>query len=108
MNRSPRIIITIVLFGLLFLVRAYEKHLFYDPLIVYFQNDYLYTTVPDIDSWRLVIDMTFRYAINSLISLGIIYLIFGKKKYVKFAGFSIHGCFYGDDYCLFLVTQNQI
>lgn len=87
MSRPVRISITIVLFGLLFLVRAYESDLFYDPLIVYFQNDYLYKSIPEIDSWRLVVDMLFRYSLNSIITIGIIYMIFRKKRYVKFAGF---------------------
>lgn len=87
MSRPTRILITIVLFGLLFLVRAYESSLFYDPLIVYFQNDYLYKSIPEINSWRLVVDMLFRYTLNSVITIGIIYMIFRKKRYVKFAGF---------------------
>ncbi|MFD2566527.1 exosortase F system-associated membrane protein [Pseudotenacibaculum haliotis] len=87
MSRSIRIVVTIVLFGLLFLVRAYEMDLFYDPLIEYFQNDYLYKTIPEIDTWRLAVDMLFRYTLNTLISLGIIYMIFYNKKYVKFSGF---------------------
>lgn len=87
MSRSLRIVITFVLFGLLFLVRAYETDLFYDPLILYFQNDYLYKTIPEIDSWHLVVDMLFRYTLNSVVTIGIIYMIFKKKRYVKFAGF---------------------
>ena len=87
MSRSTRIAVTIVLFGLLFLVRAYEMDLFYDPLIEYFQNDYLYKTIPEVDTWRLAVDMLFRYTLNTLISLGIIYMIFYNKKYVKFSGF---------------------
>lgn len=87
MSRSTRIVVTIVLFGLLFLVRAYEMDLFYDPLIEYFQNDYLYKTIPEIDAWHLAVDMLFRYTLNTLISLGIIYAVFNNKKYVKFSGF---------------------
>lgn len=75
------------LVSLLFLVRAFEENLFYDPLIVYFQNDYLYLPVPSIDSWRLILNMLMRYIINSAISLGIIYLIFRKKSYIKFSSF---------------------
>lgn len=89
MSKPVRIVVTFILFGLLFLVRAYEKELFYDPLIVYFQNDYLYKTIPEIDSWRLTVDLLFRYSLNSLITIGIIYMIFRKKKYVKFAGFML-------------------
>ena len=89
MSRSVRIGITVVLFGLLFLIRAFETELFYDPLIVYFQNDYLYKPIPEIDSWKLTVDLLFRYSLNSLITIGIIYMIFQKKKYVKFAGFML-------------------
>jgi len=89
MNRSVRIVITVVLFGLLFLIRAYETELFYDPLIVYFQNDYLYKPIPEIDTWKLTVDLLFRYSLNSLVTIGIIYMIFKKKKYVKFAGFML-------------------
>ncbi|MBL4605488.1 MAG: exosortase F system-associated protein [Flavobacteriaceae bacterium] len=87
MNKPLRIISIIFLFGLLFLVRAFETNLFYDPLIVYFQNDYLYKSIPELNSWYLVVDMLFRYTVNSVISLGVIYMIFLNKKYVKFSGF---------------------
>jgi exosortase F-associated protein len=60
--------------------------LFYDPLIDYFQNDYLYTKMPEINSWHLVVDMLFRYSLNSFLSLGIIWLIFKRKDYVQFSG----------------------
>ena len=72
---------------MLFLIRAFEGDLFYDPLIEYFQNDYLYTSMPEIKIGKLVIDVLFRYALNSFITLGIIYVVFHKKSYVKFAGF---------------------
>tara|TARA_R110000787_G_scaffold91628_11_gene193056 strand:+ start:1382 stop:1816 length:435 start_codon:yes stop_codon:yes gene_type:complete len=93
MNKSIKIIGVIVLFGLLFLVRAFEESLFYDPLIEYFQNDYLYKGIPSIDRWHLVVDMLFRYLINSLISLGIIYMIFRKKKIIQFSSFFLMTAF---------------
>lgn len=86
MNRPLKIALIVILLVLLFLIRAYEMDLFYDPLIVYFQNDYLYKTMPEINTWHLVVDMLFRYTLNSLITIAIIYLIFRKKKYVKFTG----------------------
>lgn len=89
MSKPVRIILTVLLFGLLFVVRAYEMELFYDPLILYFQNDYLYTSIPEIDRWHLIADLFFRYCINSLISIGIIYLIFQKRTFVKFSGFAL-------------------
>ena len=93
MKNFLRIFAIIVLFSLLFLVRAFATELFYDPLIVYFQNDYLYEPIPNIDSWELIISMLCRYFINSVISLGIIYLVFKKKNYVKFSTFFLMAAF---------------
>ena len=87
MSRLLRIGIAFLLFGLLFLIRAFEEDLFYDPLIEYFKNDYLYKSIPEINHWKLIVDMLFRYLMNSFISLAIIYMIFWQKSYVKFSGF---------------------
>lgn len=93
MNKFVKYILIFVLICFLFLIRAFEERLFYDPLIVYFQNDYLYAKMPDINLWKLVVDLLFRYTLNSLITLGIIYLAFNKKRYVKFSGFFLMSAF---------------
>lgn len=87
MSKTVRYILVGILFLLLFVVRGFATELFYDPLIEYFQNDYLYTTIPEINTWHLVVDLLFRYTVNSLISLGIIWLLFQRKDYVKLSGF---------------------
>ena len=87
MNKYIKIVLALILFSLLFVVRAYESQLFYDPLLEYFKNDYLYKYIYNIDIWRLTVDMLFRYSLNSLISLGIIWVFFERKDYLKFSGF---------------------
>jgi len=87
MKKAINYILIVVFIMLLFLIRAYESELFYDPLIVYFQNDYLYSKMPEVHIWNLVVDIFFRYVLNSLLTLGIIYLAFNQKKYVKFTSF---------------------
>ncbi|WKD84990.1 hypothetical protein KCTC32516_00327 [Polaribacter huanghezhanensis] len=87
MKKALKYILLILLISLLFLIRAFDSNLFYDPLINYFQNDYLYSSMPEVNIWILVINLLFRYTLNSLITLGIIYVTFQKKRYVKFAGF---------------------
>lgn len=87
MKKALKYTSLVILIALLFLIRAFENELFYDPLIKYFQNDYLYSTIPEVNIWKLVVDLLFRYTLNSLISLAIIYLAFNKKSFVKFAGF---------------------
>ncbi|PWG04643.1 exosortase F system-associated membrane protein [Polaribacter aquimarinus] len=87
MNKYLKIFFLICLFLLLFLIRGFSDELFYDPLIIYFQNDYLYTQMPQINVWHLIVDMLFRYVLNSLVSLGIIWVLFERKDYLKFTGF---------------------
>ncbi|WP_304141819.1 exosortase F system-associated protein [Mesoflavibacter zeaxanthinifaciens] len=74
-----------LLFCLLALVRFCENELFYDPYLVFFQNDYLYLDSPRREVAKLVASTTLRYVINTVISLGILYLFFKDKSVVKFS-----------------------
>jgi len=87
MKKGLKYLSIVILIALLFLIRAFENELFYDPLIIYFQNDYLYSAIPEVNVWKLVLDLIFRYILNSLITLAIIYIAFNKKSFVKFAGY---------------------
>tara|TARA_B100000767_G_C19696565_1_gene506427 strand:- start:134 stop:565 length:432 start_codon:yes stop_codon:yes gene_type:complete len=87
MNKYIKIVLALILFSLFFVVRAFESQLFYDPLLEYFKNDYLYKPIYDMDVWRLTLNMLFRYALNSLISLGFIWVLFKRKDYLKFSGY---------------------
>ncbi|MDG1806162.1 exosortase F system-associated protein [Flavicella sp.] len=82
MRKIIRYFLVFILLIALVLVRAYENEMFYDPFIVFFQNDYLYTSVPEFEYGRLIWDLFLRYSLNSIISLGIIYLVFEKLGYV--------------------------
>lgn len=78
-------IVLLVLFGLLILVRAFENELFYDPYLSFFKNDYLYIDNPRREIFKLTMFTTLRYVLNSIISLGIIYLFFKDMNIVKFS-----------------------
>ncbi len=84
MNKYVKIVLAALLFLSLIAVRALSTKLFYDPLKHYFLNDYLYTTIPSLDAGRLVLHMFFRYCLNTVISLGIIWVLFKRKDYLKF------------------------
>jgi exosortase F-associated protein len=86
MKYLVKIVFSFFFLCLLFLIRAFETTLFYDPLIDYFKNDYLHQKIDDIDSWRLLINLLYRYLLNSIISLGLIWILFKRKDYVKFSG----------------------
>ena len=71
--------------ALLVLVRAYESNLFYDPFIVYFKQDFLSEALPNYNFNLLFIHHLYRFGINSLLSIAIIYIAFGNWHYVKFS-----------------------
>ena len=80
-----RLLIIALLFLALVLVRAIAPNLFYDPFIDYFRNDYLSQPIPAFSGRKLLLHMAFRYALNSLISLGILYFAFLNKDLIKFS-----------------------
>ncbi|QTE21715.1 exosortase F system-associated membrane protein [Polaribacter cellanae] len=107
MNKYIKIILTLILVFLLFVIRAFSAKLFYDPLIEYFKNDYLYTKMPEIDIWHLMVDMLFRYILNSIITLGIIWVLFERKDYLKFTGFFLMTAFMVLIVIFVLLLRNQ-
>ena len=75
------IALLIALFGL---IRIYENQLFYDPFLKYFKLDNN-LDLPKVDFLQLAFGLTFRYFLNSIISLAILYLIFLDLELTKFA-----------------------
>ncbi|WP_397364839.1 exosortase F system-associated membrane protein [Olleya sp. R77988] len=76
-----------LLFALLVLVRWFEKDIFYDPYLLFFQNDYLYIDSPRQEVLKLVAFTSLRFFINTILSLLILYFFFKDKSVVKFATF---------------------
>ncbi len=77
---------------LLALIRGFENELFYDPFLRYFKSENN-TIYPDIDSKKLFINLFFRYLLNTIISLSILYLIFSEITIVKFSAILYLGFF---------------
>lgn len=90
MNKLLRIGLICALVLLLVLVRAFAPSIFYDPFINYFKYDFLTPTFPEVDLVKLVLSTFFRYLVNSLISMYLLYLIFLNSRYIKFA-FKFYG-----------------
>lgn len=83
MSKSVTYILIFVLFTLLVLIRFFEDYLFYDPYLQFFENDYLYIDNPRREVFKLTVFTSLRYDLNSIISIGIIYLFFKEKAMVK-------------------------
>ncbi len=84
-NHKVQIAFAMLLTVMLVLVRAYEDDLFYDPFLNYFKTDYYNLPLPKIDNFQLFVGLVFRYFLNTILSLGIIYSVFKDFEAVKFA-----------------------
>ncbi|WP_179351606.1 exosortase F system-associated membrane protein [Winogradskyella vidalii] len=85
MNKIVSYLLVGILFIFLILIRTYENVLFYDPYLTFFENDYLYIDSPRREVAKLVLFTTLRFVLNTVISLGILYLIFKDKGIIKFS-----------------------
>lgn len=83
LKKRLNIIYIIVLVGLLVAIRAFEDDLFYDPLIHFFKTDHSTQPLPSLDVAKLLGHTAFRFLLNTLISLGIIWFVFKSKEIVK-------------------------
>ena len=79
-----RIFLVLVLIIPLVLVRAYEDVLFYDPFLAYFKSNYHNLPLPKINNLQLFLGIFFRYFLNTIVSLGIIYAVFKDKEAIQF------------------------
>ncbi|OYQ46477.1 exosortase F system-associated protein [Flavobacterium cyanobacteriorum] len=80
LNPADCIIIGILL-ALLVSVRLFQDTLFYDPLIRFFKSDS--KQLPDFNSVKLLAGLAFRYGINTVLSLGIVWFFFKDGQVVK-------------------------
>ena len=85
MKKGIKISLLFFLFGLLILIRIFENSLFYDPFLMFFKNDYLYIDSPRREVFKLTAFTSLRFVLNTLISLGILYVLFKDKSIVKFS-----------------------
>jgi len=71
---------------LLVLIRAFENELFYDPFLNFFKHDdYLHANIPAYNAWLLFLNHIFRYGLNMIVSLAIIYIAFENRHVLKFS-----------------------
>lgn len=81
-NKRNYVIVGVLIFALI-LVRAFESKLFYDPFLEFFHGEIQNKPLPEYDGFKLFIGLFFRYLINSIITISIIYLLFKETSIVK-------------------------
>lgn len=85
MTRFLKYLSLVLLVGLLILIRIFEDQLFYDPYLSFFKNDYLYIDSPRQEVFKLSLFTSLRYILNTVISMGILFVLFKDIGMLKFA-----------------------
>jgi len=85
LNHKLQAFLVLVLVSLFAIVRVFENSLFYDPFLNFFKGEFGNNPLPEFNPFALIIGLLFRYLINAIISLAIIYVIFKETELVKFA-----------------------
>ena len=73
------IIITLIIF------RSIGRNYFYDPFTNYFLADYLHAPLPEINPIKFTFFIFIKYAVNALLSIALIHLLFKNLTYTKFS-----------------------
>lgn len=94
MKIGYRVIIIGVLVVFLALVRVFEEYLFYDPINEFYRSGYyMLDQLPQYKLPELLLNLSLRFWLNSLISLVILYVAFIDRNIVKFAALLFLGFF---------------
>lgn len=85
-NKTSLFFISVILLSLV-AIRMYEDVIFYDPFLDYFKANYTSLPLPNYNPVKLFFSLGFRFYLNSMLSLGLLYLLFKDAKIIKFSTF---------------------
>lgn len=85
LNNKLQIFLVLFFVTFLAIVRAFEDTLFYDPFLNYFKTNYQNLPFPLVSDFQLLVGLTFRYFLNTILSIAIIFLVFKDLEITKFA-----------------------
>lgn len=83
MSRGVSILLVILLVFGLILIRQFAGDIFYDPLIDFFKTDHSTQPLPEMMTGKLLLHITFRYLLNTVLSLLILWVIFRSGSILK-------------------------
>jgi exosortase F-associated protein len=81
-NKKNLAIVGVLILALI-LVRAFESKLFYDPFLEFFHGEIQNKPLPEYDGFKLFLGLFYRYLINSLITISILYFLFKDTSILK-------------------------
>jgi len=84
MSKKIKYIAVFILLILLVLIRLFEKELFDDQLLEFFQYSYLDEGLPEVSFWEVYKAISLRFLFNAVLSILILLLLFPQKNLLKF------------------------
>ncbi|MBF4514903.1 exosortase F system-associated protein [Flavobacterium sp. ANB] len=87
LEHKLKIIIAIIVVLCFAIIRAFERELFYDPFLPYFSGEIKDMAFPQVDALKLFEGLLFRYFLNTILSVLLIYSLFQDIDIVKFSIF---------------------
>lgn len=75
----------LILGSILLWIRYFEDSLFYDPFIAFFKSDYQNNPIPEFNTVKLLYNLAFRYLLNTLVSLAVLWVLFEDKEIMQFS-----------------------
>ncbi|MGB7841913.1 MAG: exosortase F system-associated protein [Salinimicrobium sp.] len=106
MNGFKKLGVIGLLIGVLALVRLYEYRFFYDPFMYFFEQKYQAGGSIQFPSY-MFLNVFWRFLVNSLISLLILYVAFRDKGIIKFS-ILIYLAFFIVLFPLFIYLMNNV
>ncbi len=85
MTQALNIFSIVVLAFLMVCIRTFENDLFYDPLLQFFKTDHTTASLPEMNTFKLIAFTVLRFLMNTVLSLGILWVVFKKTSVVKFS-----------------------
>ncbi len=82
---ATRITLALLLVIALAVIRLFERSLFYDPFLDFFHGEYQGKPLPEYDSLQLALGLAFRYVLNMVVSLTLLYVLFQSVSKLRFA-----------------------
>jgi len=91
MQKKKSKVLDIAIIGILvialMLIRMFEKELFYDPFLDFFHGNTQKKTIPEFNTIKLFLGILYRYSINSMFTVLIVYFLFKDVSIVKLTSF---------------------
>jgi len=103
MKKPIKIIALFLLGSLLVLIRMFENEIFYDPLLLFFKSDYSNNPLPEIDFFKMLGNTAFRFLLNTIVSLGILWVVFKDKGILKLSVF-----LFGILFCVLIIAFSYL